>query len=87
MRAYWASMSSRLRWPCTPPPRVEYTALAFDLISFQILWRVLKVGSPGMGLRLALSKRVSLKIIELVMVDDSDDQLSRYVVVSSIKSS
>ena len=38
-------------------------------------------------MRLAHSKRVSLKSIDLGMVDNGDDQLSSYVVVSFIKSS
>ena len=38
-----------------------------------------------MGVRLACSKRVSVYLILIVMVDDDVDQLSRYVVVSFIK--
>ena len=40
-----------------------------------------------MGVRLDLSKRVSLYLMLLGIVDDGVDQLSSHVVVSSIKSS
>ena len=43
---YCAVVRTRPRWPCVPPPRLEYTERAFVLTSFHSLWTVSYVGSP-----------------------------------------
>ena len=43
------------------------------------------MSSPRFGVKFDLSNKVSLLLVLIDMVDDGDDQLSKYVVVSFIE--
>ena len=55
------------------------------LVSFRSLWSVSKAGSPRFGVKFDRSNKVSLLLVLIYIVDDGDDQLSKYVVVSFIE--
>ena len=63
-----AGISSRPRWPCNPPPRLEVTDAAFALICFCSFLSVLKFGCPAILAIVFCGKKTDTKSIVLIKV-------------------